>query len=53
MLKHTVIPDLLKRDNIEWSGDWKNTVAIDEKAIDLLTDGISYPSTSECDSKCV
>jgi hypothetical protein len=37
MLKHTVISDLLKRDNLEWSGDWKNKVAIVEKSIDLLT----------------
>jgi hypothetical protein len=37
MLKHTVIPDLLKREGIEWTGDWKNKVSIVEKAIKLLT----------------
>jgi len=41
MLKHTAIPDLLKRDSVEWIGGWKNKVAIVEQAIDLLTDGIT------------
>jgi hypothetical protein len=44
VLKHTAIPYVLKRDNIEWTGSWEDKVAIVETAIGVLTGGVIYPS---------
>ena len=44
MLKHTVIPDLLKREGIEWDGNAKNKMSIVTRAIDTLSDGVTYPN---------
>ena len=44
MLKHTVIPFVLKRDGITWTGSWEDKAAIVAKAIDVLTDGVTYPN---------
>jgi hypothetical protein len=47
MLKHNVIPDLLKEDGIEWTGSVQNKINILKRAIEILDDGVTYPNYFE------
>jgi hypothetical protein len=44
---HTVVPDLLKKDEIEWTGSVQNKTNILERAIKILDDGRTYPNYFE------